>query len=117
MSAGTFKSESEFRAAVKKVLDPVESCFDQIDPDVAECFSQMGALTIQFSDRSKCILSSQPSVQQIWLALAAKGIAYHFDYSLEKYQWIEDKTKCLELTQVLKSFLIEKGVDTHVLKF
>jgi iron donor protein CyaY len=67
----------------------------------------MGSLTITFSDRSRCILSTQPSVQQLWLALASRGTAYHFNYDQVSGKWFDDKGKNVELMSFLEKFFQE----------
>jgi frataxin-like iron-binding protein CyaY len=66
-------------------------------------------LTVTSADRSRLIISSQPSVRQIWLALAARGIAHHFNYLSEKDQWMDDKGKDIELLGFLKQFFKESA--------
>ena len=92
---------------MKETLDRVESAFDRIDPDLAECNVQFGALTILFPNGSRCILSSQPSVGQLWMAVAAKGIAFHFDYDPAARVWRDDKGQGIELFAHLRTFLQE----------
>ena len=109
MSVKGFTDEAQYRGVMKDTLDRVEKAFDSIDPDHAECLSQFGALTIQMNKTGgqKVILSAQPSVRQLWLALAAKGVAYHFDYDHAKKQWFDDKGTGIEVLSFLEKFLTE----------
>lgn len=119
--------EAEFRKNVEIILEKIEKAFASIDPDVAECEQAFGALTITFNDRSRCILSSQPAIQQIWLALAAEGVAYHFslmdhlmgvpmtsdtaspkDSESPKKKWMDDKGRGIELLSFLSDYLSRK---------
>lgn len=109
MAAGDFTDETEYRSVMKKTLDRVERAFDDVDPDVAECLVQFGALSIIFPNGQKCILSSQPSVQQLWMAVAARGIAIHFDFDRKRGQWRDDKGQGIEPLAFLKSFLKESA--------
>jgi CyaY protein len=97
--------EAEFRKKVEDALSRIAQSLDEVDPDVAEYEKKAGQLTIQFTDRSKCILSTQPSVRQLWLAIAARGTAYHFN--LDGDRWIDDKGKGIELFAFLGQFLRE----------
>jgi CyaY protein len=97
------KNESEYRAKVDSLFRKIEQLFDSVDPDLAECEWSQGAVTILFSDRSRCILSAQPSVRQIWLALAARGTAYHFNFEESSQSWMDDKGRGIELTQFLET--------------
>jgi iron donor protein CyaY len=105
MTAGF--SETDFRAQVQKTLDRVEKAFDAVDPDTAECTQQFGALTIQLATGARCILSSQPSVRQLWLALAARGMAHHFNWDPERQQWLDDKGQGIEVLELLQKVLQE----------
>ena len=59
------------------------------------------------SDGSRFILSQQPSVRQIWLALGAKGTAHHFSYDSQKNAWFDDKGKGIELVSFVKTYFKE----------
>lgn len=99
--------ESVYRKILQSTLDQIESSFEGVDPDIAECEQSHGSLTIQLADGSRCILSAQPSVRQLWLALAAKGTAYHFNFDEPKHAWIDDKGRGIELRTFLKDYLKE----------
>lgn len=98
-------TEAEFRRIMQTTLDGIEKAFESIDPDVAECEQALGSMTITFADRSRCILSAQPSVRQLWLALAAKGTAHHFIW--DGARWLDDKGKGIELLSFLESYFKE----------
>lgn len=104
--------EKEYRQLVKEAFDRMGRAFENVDPDVAEYELSQGAVTILFGDESRCILSTQPSVRQIWLAAASKGIAFHFDYQATSGKWMDDKGKGVELLSYVKSLVREvAGVD------
>lgn len=105
---GKNPSEAEYRKLIEDSFARIERSFEDVDPDVAECEQSMGAMIITFADRSKCILSAQPSVRQLWLALAAQGTAHHFNFDAASGCWIDDKGKGLELLSFLEKFLKEK---------
>ncbi len=107
MALGDFPSEAEYRSVIQNTLSRVEKAFYDVDPDVAECSIQFGALTIAFPSGQRCILSSQPSVQQLWMAVAAKGIAFHFDYDQATKQWRDDRGQGIEPLSFLEKFLRE----------
>lgn len=98
-------SEADFRKLMQTTLDRIEKAFANVDPDVAECEQSLGSMTITFADRSRCILSAQPSVRQLWLALAARGTAYHFNWN--GTQWVDDKGKGIELLSFLEGYFRE----------
>jgi iron donor protein CyaY len=98
-------TEPEFRKTLQATLDRIERAFEDIDPDVAECEQSLGSMTITLADRTRCILSAQPSVRQLWLALAARGTAFHFNW--DGAHWRDDKGKGIELEGFLAQFLRE----------
>jgi iron donor protein CyaY len=99
--------ETEYRKLIQDAFDRIEMAFDAVDPDIAECEQSLGALTIKFSDGSRCVLSSQPSVRQLWMAVASRGLAFHFNYDSASQEWIDDKGRNIELISYLKSYLKE----------
>ncbi len=100
--------ESEYRKKIQQVYDRIEKALADVDPDLAECEQANGVLTITFSDRTRCILSGQPSVRQLWVALAALGTAYHFNYDAGSGTWIDDKGRGIELLSYMQKFLQDK---------
>jgi CyaY protein len=102
-----FRDEAHYRSIMKETLDRVEKKFDDVDPDVAECSVQFGALTIALPNGKKLILSSQPSVGQLWMAIAAQGIAYHFDYDPVSGEWKDDRGQGIEALSRLSQILEE----------
>ncbi len=102
--------ESEFRKVVQQTLERVARALESVDPDLAEYEMKPGQLTVVFADRSKCILSTQPSVRQLWLAAASKGTAYHFNLegsAAGGWKWIDDKGKGIELFSFLTPYFRE----------
>jgi CyaY protein len=96
--------ESDYRRKVQETLVQLEKAFADVDPDVAECELNFGVLTIILANGSRFILSQQPSVRQVWLALAAQGEAHHFNYDAAKDQWFDDKGKGIELISFVKKY-------------
>ncbi len=110
--------ELEYRKRIQFVYDWIEGAFEEVDPDLAEVEQTMGSLTITLAGGARCILSAQPSVQQLWLALAAQGIAYHFNYDESLHRWIEDKGRGIELTEFLITYLKKAtGVEISAPQF
>jgi CyaY protein len=101
-------TEVEYRKRIQQTLDRIERAFEDVDPDIAECEQSLGSMTITFADRSRCILSAQPSVRQLWLALASEGTAYHFNLDAKADHWLDDKGKGVELLKFLEDFLTKQ---------
>ena len=107
-------TESEFRHLAKAAYDRIEAPFDAIDPDVVECEVAQGALTLTLANGARWVLSQQPPVRQLWLAVASRGRAYHFDYDGAAKVWRDDKGEGLELFAHLAALLQEDaGVTTR----
>ncbi len=102
-------TESELRAKVKTLFDRIQGAFDEVDPDVAECEESLGSLTIHLPDGAKWILSVQPPVRQIWLAVASIGRAYHFAYDPSSDTWRDIKGEGIELMSHLQGLLKEQA--------
>ncbi len=100
-------TESEFRKLAKETYDRISQGFEQVDPDVAECEDALGSLTIELADGARWILSLQPPVSQLWLAVASLGRAYHFDYDDASGTWRDDKGQGIELLNHLQDLLHE----------
>lgn len=100
--------EKEYRSQVSTLFKKLENAFEKVDPDVVEFEFSQGSVILIFADSSRCILSTQPSVRQIWLAVASKGLGLHFDYDVEKKIWIDDKGKGLELYSFVVDYVFEK---------
>lgn len=106
-------SETEFRANLDMLFKRIQAAFDAVDPDDAECEVQFGALTVLLPrKKSKVILSAQPSVRQLWMAVASRGIAHHFDWDLASGKWLDDKGRGIEVESYFKTLLKEEmGAD------
>jgi iron donor protein CyaY len=104
----TFENESLYRAQVAETLGVVERALQDVDPDVLECEDQFGVVTLKLASGAKWILSAQPSVQQIWLAVASLGVAYHFDFNPKTQKWVDDKGHGIELMTFLEKLLREQ---------
>lgn len=97
--------EKEYRELVSREFKKIEKAFDGVDPDEAEFDLAQGAVTIAFADGMKLILSQQPSVRQIWVAAATKGIAHHFNYDAAAGSWMDDKGKGIELLAFVRGMV------------
>lgn len=100
-------TESEFRDRIQSVYARVEAAFEDVDPDVVECEAAQGALTLTFANGIRWVVSAQPPVRQLWLALASRGEGLHFRYEAESGRWIEEKQQ-LELYAYLCAILEEE---------
>lgn len=100
-----FMEDAVYRKRVQDTLTRIQQAVDSIDPDVVECEIQHGALSLRFADGTKCILSSQPSVKQLWMAVAGRGIAFHFNWDESRQEWLDDKGKGIEPLSFLRELI------------
>jgi len=108
-------SEPEYRGKLHAVYDRVMKALDAVDPDRCEADLAQGALTIKLANGSKWVLSGQPPVRQLWLAVASRGRAFHFDYDASADAWRDDKGEGLEVTSLLEKLLREDaGVQVKI---
>lgn len=105
--------ETLYRKLLSETVNKIFKALDSIDPDIVECENSHGALTLTFKDQSRCIVSGQPSVRQLWLALASLGVAYHFNWDDTQKAWLDDKGQGIELLGYLKKFL-KKQADIDI---
>jgi CyaY protein len=109
---GEQMTESELRARAKTIFDRIQAAFEDVDPDIAECEESLGSLTIQLADGAKWILSVQPPVRQLWLAVASIGRAFHFTFDPASESWHDAKGEGIELMSYLRELLKdEAGLD------
>ena len=101
--------ESEYRKTVAGTLERVADALEDVDPDRVECELTLGVLTLTLPGRIKIILSAQPSVRQLWLALASQGTAHHFGWDTTRGQWLDDKGRGLEVFSVLAEVLAQSA--------
>jgi len=99
--------ESEFRDAVKKVLNALLDQVDIIDSDEHDPSLSGGNLHVAFEDGSTFVLSQQPPTREIWLS--ANFTAWHF---LKKDgAWVE-RDSAEPMLDVLSTLFSDKlGMD------
>ena len=79
----------EFVARSEACIDRVAKWLEDFDPDEVDYSAGDGALTIEFPDDARFVLSRQSATLQIRLAAGAHG--WHFNYDLATDRWIDDK--------------------------
>ncbi len=88
--------EKDYRLLVREAFERIELALENVDPDLLEVEPGMGSLAF-LSKKGKTVLSTQPSVRQIWLAAASEGIALHFSWNPEEKKWLDDRGEGKEL--------------------
>ncbi len=99
--------EKAYRARIQEIFDQIERSLSDVDPDLIECEQSSGSLTLRMADGSRCILSAQPSVRQLWLVIGIRAEGLHFNFDPTSSQWGDDKAKGIELKNYLRAYLKE----------
>jgi iron donor protein CyaY len=92
--------EKDYRILVKETYQSIEKALENVDPDLMEVEPGLGTLSF-VSKKGKTILSTQPSVRQLWLAAAALGEAVHFNWDEKSKTWMDDRGQGKELKKYL----------------
>jgi CyaY protein len=79
----------EFAARSDACLARVAKWLEDFDPDEVDYSTGDGALTMEFPDGGRFVLSRQSATSQVWLAAGAHG--WHFDYDAVPDRWTDDK--------------------------
>jgi CyaY protein len=79
----------EFVTQTEACLSGVAKWLEDFDPDEVDYSTGDGALTIEFPDGDRFVLSRQNATLQVWLAAGAHG--WHFNYDANVGRWIDDK--------------------------
>ena len=103
------QDESTYRLRVQDLFAQIERALRDIDPDVIETELTSGVLSLHLADRSRCILSAQPALRQVWLALTGVGQAFHFVYELTTQTWRDEKDASRELIACLEAYLTTRN--------
>src|SRR5260370_383232 len=70
-------------------LARVAKCLEEFDPDEVDYSAGDGALTVEFPDGGRFVLSRQSATSQVWLAAGAHG--WHFNWDAAAERWVDDK--------------------------
>ena len=79
----------EFLAQTEACLARVAKWLENFDPDEVDYSAGDGALTLEFADGARFVLSRQSAASQVWLAAAAHG--WHFNWDPATQAWVDDK--------------------------
>lgn len=96
------ETKKNFKIRTHEAFQILEKACEDIDPDLVECHFSLGSLTLLLSDQSKIILSTQPSVEQIWMVIAKTAKAFHFQFDSVSEKWRDNQK---ELFSFLKNYL------------
>lgn len=79
----------EFVARTEDCLSRVAKWLEDFDPDEVDYSAGDGALTMEFPDGGRFVLSRQSATSQVWLAAGAHG--WHFNYDPAADRWTDDR--------------------------
>lgn len=92
--------EKLYRKIIDDTYDRVDRAFADVDPDLAEVTVAQGALTVLYNQKTKLMLTPQPSVRQLWVAFRDRG--WHFDWDADKAAWMDDRKLGIELHKLVE---------------
>ena len=79
----------EYVTRVEACLSRVAKWLEEFDPDEVDYSTGDGALTVEFPDGGRFVLSRQSATSQVWLAAGAHG--WHFNWDAAADRWVDDK--------------------------
>ena len=92
--------EKIYRRHLDDTFNQIDQAFADVDPDLAEVTIAQGALTIVFREKTKLLLTPQPSPRQLWVAYRDR--AWHFDWDEAKRAWMDDRGLGLDLAKLVE---------------
>ena len=98
--------ESEFHTIADQTVADIQDAIDDSGADI-DYEEVGGVLTLEFENGSKIIFSKQPPAMQLWMAARSGG--FHFDYDVDRQQWICDSGDKEELFFMLSRLSTEQG--------
>jgi iron donor protein CyaY len=105
--------EKTYRKLLDDTFARIDRAFEQVDPDVAEVSVSQGALTIEFAERLRLMLTPQPSPRQLWVAFRDR--AWHFDWDEARRAWMDDRGQGIELGKLIQDTTRDAaGVDVRI---
>ncbi|HVZ71899.1 MAG TPA: iron donor protein CyaY [Polyangia bacterium] len=105
--------EKIYRRVLDETYDRIDGAFEDVDPDLAEVTVAQGALTIVFQERTRLMLTPQPSPRQLWVAYRDR--AWHFDWDAARGAWMDDRGQGLELLRLVEDTTREAvGVSVSI---
>ena len=102
-------TESEFNQQIEASLLQIEEALDECEVDI-DYENNNGILTLELENGSQVIINRQIATQQLWVAAIDGG--YHFDYSKDRQQWLQDRDGS-ELFAILNRVLSQQSGE-HV---
>ena len=102
--------EPTYNALVDRAFSRIAKALDAQDPDEVEVDTGGGYLTLTFADRSRCVISTQRPVREIWMA--ADATAWHFSGTPDG-RWVAGKTgeELMATVQALVSRKVGRVVE------
>jgi CyaY protein len=96
----TMIDESVYRRLLDETYARVDRAFEDVDPDLAEVTVAQGALTIVFQEKTRFMLTPQPSPRQLWVAYRDR--AWHFDWDAARGAWMDDRGQGIDLSRLIE---------------
>src|SRR5437868_6832783 len=105
--------EKIYRTLLDETYARVDRAFEAVDPDLAEVTVAQGALTIVFHEKTRFMLTPQPSPRQLWVAFRDR--AWHFDWDAARGAWMDDRGQGIDLRRLIEETTRDAvGVAIHI---
>jgi CyaY protein len=102
--------ESTYLKLADQAFRAIGDAFENVDSDLVDCEAAGDVLTLTLRGGRKCVINTQRSVRQIWLAANAR--AWHFSYDETAHRWLDDKGRGEELFATIARVVKEgAGID------
>jgi CyaY protein len=87
--------ESTYERLADEAFRTIGDAFEDVDSEIVDCDSAGDVVTLTMRGGGKCIVNTQRSARQIWLAASAR--AWHFSWDEAGKRWVDDKGRGDEL--------------------
>src|ERR1700749_1584066 len=105
--------EKTYRHLLDETFAGIHHAVEAGDPDLAELPISQGALTVLYNEKLRLMLTPQPAVRQLWVAL--RDPAWHFDWNAARGAWMDDRGLGLEVGKLIEDTTkAEAGVEVRI---
>jgi CyaY protein len=102
--------ESTYEKLAADAFLAIGDAFENVDPDLVDCEIAGDVVTLTLPGGKRCIINTQRSVRQIWLAANARG--WHFSWEESRGRWVDDKGRGNDLYGTIVAVVKEStGAD------
>ena len=113
MIGGSGVDEQKYLHIADAAFTRIEDALADLDADDVDCERAGDVVTLVFKGGKRCVINTQRSTRQVWLAAQAR--AWHFSYDDAAAKWLDDKGTGAELFSTIAKIVEElAGIDVRV---